>query len=168
MQKNKFVHEDIKAVCNSAAKKLVALGLVCLSSITSTPNSTFAGNCHSGKGQSAQKSAQPATRNAPEGTRFLVAAGRNLALPSNPENLIIVYPGDRLVTGNGGIFEIENRYINWTVTAWTNRIEYNRPNTETRNQNAGSSFMDAIFRDFSFTPQQQSDFMISYNPYNKN
>jgi len=27
MQKNKFVHEDIKAVCNSAAKNLVALGL---------------------------------------------------------------------------------------------------------------------------------------------
>lgn len=28
MQKNRFVHEDIKAVCNSATKKLVALGLV--------------------------------------------------------------------------------------------------------------------------------------------
>ena len=28
MQKNKFIHEDIKAVCNSATKKLVALGLV--------------------------------------------------------------------------------------------------------------------------------------------
>ena len=28
MQKNKFIHEDIKAVCNSATKKLVVLGLV--------------------------------------------------------------------------------------------------------------------------------------------
>ena len=28
MQKNKFIHEDIKAVCSSATKKLVAMGLV--------------------------------------------------------------------------------------------------------------------------------------------
>ena len=28
MQKNKFIHEDIKAVCNSATKKLIACGLV--------------------------------------------------------------------------------------------------------------------------------------------
>ncbi len=28
MQKNKFIHEDIWSVCNSAAKKLVALGLI--------------------------------------------------------------------------------------------------------------------------------------------
>ena len=28
MQKNKFVHKDIRALCSSAVKKLVALGLV--------------------------------------------------------------------------------------------------------------------------------------------
>ena len=169
MQKNKFVHEDIKAVCNTATKKLVALGLTCLSSVF-TSNIAFAGGCHSHfwkKGQSAQNSTQPATRNAPEGTRFLVAADRNLELPSNPENLTIVYPGDRLVTTDGGVFEIENRYVNWTVTVRTNRIIYNRPNTDPRNQDAGGSFMDAIFRDFHFDSEQQSDFMVSYNPSSK-
>ncbi len=40
MQKNKLVHEDIKAVCNSATKKLVALGLVAATTVGGT---NFAG-----------------------------------------------------------------------------------------------------------------------------
>ncbi len=38
MQKNKFVHEDIWSVCNSAAKKLVAMGLVAVAGCSSVVN----------------------------------------------------------------------------------------------------------------------------------
>lgn len=41
MQKNKFVHEDIKAVCNSATKKLIAMGVV---AATTAGGPIFIGN----------------------------------------------------------------------------------------------------------------------------
>lgn len=44
MQKNKFVHEDSKAVCNSAAKKLVALGLV--AAVAAGGNPALCGNAY--------------------------------------------------------------------------------------------------------------------------
>ncbi len=190
MQKNKFVHEDIKAVCSRATKKLVALGLTCLSSVF-TLNIAFAGGCHSHFGkkvQPAQNNTQPATRNTPVatpplgsdeeiiesrlyvmpvGTRFLVA-DRNVQEPSNPRGLSVVYPGDYILTSDGELIKVIDYFVNHTGTVLTaGQIEYNRLNIETRNQNAGSSFMDAIFRDFSFTPQQKEKFIARYNPYNK-
>ena len=67
MQKNKFIHEDIKAVCSSAAKKLFSLGVWGAVSIALAPNIAIAGGCHSrfGRRQATQNHMEPATRNTP-------------------------------------------------------------------------------------------------------
>ena len=188
--KKQIHHEDIKAVGNSAAKKLVALGLTCLSSIF-TLNIAFAGGCHSHFGkkvQPAQNNTQPATRNTsvatpplgsdeeiaesrlyvvPVGESFLVA-DRNVQEPSNPRGLLVVYPGDYIHTSDGELIEVIDYFVNHTETVLiAGQIEYNRLNTETRNQNAGSSFMYMMLRDFSFTLQQKEEFTAAFSPFSK-
>lgn len=183
MQKNRFVNEDIKAVCSSAAKKLFSLGVWGAVSIALVPNTALAGGCHSRFGrrqatqnhteterqQPTQNHMEPATHNTTVGTRFLVA-GRGLPMPPNPDNLIIVYPGDRLITDNGGVFEIENRYVNWTVTARTNRIEYNRNNRQNIDNASVNSHispgMAALLGDFTMPNYLREEFeqTFGYKP----
>ena len=101
------------------------------------------------------------------GTIFLVV-DRGTQPPSNPRGLPIIYPGDFIYTSDGEIIEVLDYFVNHMGTVLIEgRIEYNRLNAEPQNQNAGSSFMNMMLRDFSFTPQQKEEFVAEFSPCNK-
>ena len=202
MQKDRFVHEDIWSVCNSAAKKLFSLGVWGAVSIALVPNTALAGGCHSRfeRRQTTQNHTEtetqqslpiptaPVTHNAPSnnqslvneeetatsqlyimtvGTSFLVV-DRGTQPPSNPRGLPIIYPGDFIHTSDGALIEVIDFFVNYTGTVLNaGQIKYTRLNAEPQNQNAGSSFMNMMLRDFSFTPQQKEEFVAEFSTCNK-
>ena len=120
MQKNKFIHEDIKAVCNRAAKKLVVLGLVGLCG-SSFSQSAFAGGCLSrpNKGNSSKSQMLTEKKRVYAGESFLVIEKGAIC---NTHGKKIICVGDEVICDNGETITISPFLTRITVLFGQNGI----------------------------------------------
>ena len=120
MQKNKFIHEDIKAVCNSAAKKLVVLGLAGLCGCSFFQD-TFAGGCLSSpnKGNVSKSHTLTEKKYVHAGESFLVIEKGAIC---NTHGKKIICVGDEVICDNGATITISPLLTRITVLFGQNGI----------------------------------------------